>query len=124
MIHRGCEEHDLPFVPGLGRRPVAIMMRTGLFPLLRSRHKEQLPKPRALGICLKNHIVEALQKPGLRLHTLEQVMQETHLRQRVSAASPLHQVGVDAASPEDDLSAPSPKRRHVLGKTAIAFLGW
>ena len=121
-MHRGCEEHDLPFVPGLGRSSVTIMMRTGLFPLLRSRYTEQLPKPRALWICFKNHIVEALQKLGLRLPTLEEDMQETHLRQRVSAASPLHQVGVDAASQEDELPAPSPKRRRVRGKTSRDFL--
>ena len=109
VIHRGCEEHDLPFVPGLGRRSVTIMVRTGLFPHERSRHKEQLPKPRALWICLKNHIVEALQKPGLRLPTLEEVMQETHARCGATAAVVLPQVAADA---------PLPKRRRVRGRTA------
>ena len=122
VIHRGREDHDLPFVPGLGRRSVTIMIRTGLFPHHRSRHKEQLPKPRALWICLKNHIVEALQKPGLRLPTLEEVMQETQLRQRASDASLLHQAGVDVASLEDARPAPSPKRRRVRGKTSRVFL--
>ena len=71
VVHRGCDDHDLPFVPGLGRRSVTIMMRTGLFPHDRSRFKEQLPKRRALWMCLKNHIVEASQKPGLRLPTFD-----------------------------------------------------
>ena len=122
VIHRGCEEHDLPFVPGLGRRSVTIMMRTGLFPHHRSRYTEQLPKPWALWMCLKNHIVEALQKPGLRLPTLEEVKQQTQLRQRALDASLLHQVGVDVASLEDERPAPSPKRQRIRGKTSGLFV--
>ena len=104
VIHRGCEDHDLPLIPGLGRRSVTIMIRTGLFPLERSRYKNGLPKPRALWVCLKNHMVEALQKPGLRLPTLEEVKQQTHLRQHG---------GVRPAS--------SSKRRRINGKTFKAF---
>ena len=122
VIHQRCDKHDLVDVPGLGFRSVTIMMRTGLFPHHRSRHKEQLPKPRALWTCLKNHIVEALQQPGLRLPTLEEVMQETQLRQRASGASLLHQVGVDVPSLEDERPAPSPKKRRIRGKTSTVFV--
>ena len=32
VYHRQCKEHELAFVPGLGRRSVTVMMRTGLSP--------------------------------------------------------------------------------------------
>ena len=83
---------------------------------------EQLPTPESLWTCLKNHIVEALQKPGLRLPTLEEVMEETHVREGVPAASPLHQDAVDASSQDGDLPASSPKGRRVRGKSNEAFV--
>jgi hypothetical protein len=32
VIHQRCRDHDLVDVPGLGRRSITIMIRTGLFP--------------------------------------------------------------------------------------------
>jgi len=116
VIHRSCEDHDLPLIPGLGRRSVTIMMRTGLFPNSWSRYMNAIPKPRALWVCLKNHMVEALQKPGLVLPTLEEVKAQTQLRQQAEAKTPLRQQAVD------ERPAPSPKRRRVRGKTALAFV--
>jgi hypothetical protein len=106
VIHRGCEDHDLPLIPGLGRRSVTIMIRTALFPHLQSRYKNALPKPRALWACLKNHMVEALQKPGLVLPTLEEVKAQTQLRQQALGERP----------------APCPKRRRIRGKTSVVFV--
>ena len=122
MFHRPCEEHDLPFVPGLGRRSVTVMMRTGLFPYERSRHMEQLPKPKPLWVCLKNHMVDAFQMPGLRLPILEEVMEETRVRERIPAASPLHQDALVASSQDGDLPVPSAKKRRLRGKANKAVI--
>ena len=104
VIHQRCRDHDLVDVPGLGRRSITIMLRTGLFPYHRSRYMDQIPKPKSLWVCIKNCMVEAMQTPGLRLPTLEEVKQQTHLRQHG---------GVRPAS--------SSKRRRINGKTFKAF---
>ena len=106
VIHQHCDDCDYVDVPGLGRRSVTIMFRTGLFPMDRSRFMNQLPKPKALWVCLKNHMVEALQQPGLRLPTLEEVKEQTQLRGERGGARP----------------APSSKRRRIWGKTNKEFL--
>ena len=49
VYHRQCKEHELAFVPRLGRRSVTVMMRTGLFPYNHSRINEQIPKPPRCG---------------------------------------------------------------------------
>ena len=121
MIHRGCEEHDLPFVPGLGRRSVTIMMRTGLFPNNRSRKMERIPDTPALWACLKNLMVESMSKPGLRLPTLEEVMQETLARGGATAAATLHQAFAVAPSEAEEPPVSCPKRRRIEGKTNPAF---
>ena len=72
--------------------------------------------------CLENLIVESMQKPGLRLPTLEEVMEETHVREGVPAASPLHQDAVDASSQDGDLPVPSAKKRRLRGKSNEAFV--
>ena len=77
VYHRHCEEHDLPVAPGLGRRSVTVMMRTGLFPNNHSRVNDQIPKPPPLWVCLKNVMVEFMPGPSIRLPPLEEVMQET-----------------------------------------------
>ncbi len=106
VIHRGCEDHDLPLIPGLGRRSVTIMIRTAFITHLRPRYKDDLPKPKALWACLTNHMVEALQKPGLVLPTLEEVKAQTQLRQQALGERP----------------APCPKRRRIVGKTSVVFV--
>ena len=118
VIHQRCVDHDYVDVPGLGRRSMTIMFRTGLFPHERSRFMEQLPKPKALWSCLKNHMVEALQKPGLRLPTVEEVKKQTQLREeleKVNQHSKLRPRG--GARP-----APSSKRRRIHGKTNKEFV--
>ena len=118
VIHQRCVDHDYVDVPGLGRRSMTIMFRTGLFPHDRSRCMMQLPKPKALWACLKNHMVEALQQPGLRLPTLEEVKKQTQLREEleeVKQQTKLRQRG--GARP-----APSSKRRRIRGKTLAAFV--
>ena len=67
-------------------------------------------------------MIEAFQMHGLRLPTLEEVMEETRVREGVPAASPLHQDAVDASSQDGDLPASSPKRRRVRGKSNKAFI--
>jgi len=51
-------------------------------------------------------LVEALQKPGLVLPTLEEVNAQTQLRQQAMGERP----------------APSPKRRRIRGKTCGVFV--
>ena len=92
VTHRYCDEHDLVYVPGLGRRSVTIMMRSGLFPHLHSRMMGRLPLPVSLWTCLKNIIVDSMQKPGLRMPTLEEVMQETTARARATDAAAMPRV--------------------------------
>ena len=58
VFHQRCSDHDLVDVPGIGRRSITIMLRTGWFPHDRSRFMEQLPKPKCLWACLKNCMVE------------------------------------------------------------------
>ena len=60
----------------------------------------------ALWSCLKNHMVEALQKPGLRLPTLEEVKKQTQLREELD----------EAARP-----APSSKKRRISAKSTAQF---
>ena len=118
VIHRRCVDHDYVDVPGLGRRSMTIMFRTGLFPCDRSRFMLQLPKPKALWSCIKNHMVEALQEPGLRLPTLEEVQKQTQLREaleEVKQQPTLMQHG--GTSP-----AQSSKRRRIVGKTNKEFV--
>ena len=118
VIYQPCFDHDYVDVPGLGRRSMSIMFRTGLFPLDRSRHMEQLPKPKALWTCLKNLMVEAFQQPGLRLPTLEEVKKQTQLREEpevVNQHSKLRPRG-------DARPAPSSKRRRIRFKTDALFV--
>ena len=114
VFHRPCEEHDLPFVPGLGRRSVTVIMRIVLFPCDRSRHMEQLPKPKSLWTCLKNHMVDAVQMPGLRLPILEEGMEQIRVR--------VHQDAVAASSQDGDLPVPSAKKRRLRGKATKAVI--
>ena len=78
----------------------------------------QLPKPKALWSCIKNHMVEALQEPGLRLPTLEEVKKQTQLREaleEVKQQTTLMQHG--GTSPTQ-----SSKRRRIVGKTNKEFV--
>ena len=84
----------------------------------RSRFMNQLPKPKALWVCLKNHMVEALQQPGLRLPTLEEVKEQTQLRVRPRVANEPTQLGQRGGA----RTAPSSKRRRICGKTNAEFL--
>ena len=120
VIHQRCPDHDYVDVPGLGLRSMAIMFRTGLFPHDRSRCMEQIPKPKALWSCLKNLMAEALQKPGLRLPTLEEVKKQTQLREELEE---VHQHS-KLMPREDARSAPSSKRRRfrIHGKTNKLFV--
>ena len=118
VIHRRCEDHDLPLIPGLGRRSVTIMMRTGLFPYSWSRYMNAIPKPRALWVCLKNHMVEALQKPGLRLPSLEEVKKQTQLREKLEEVNQHSKRGARGGA----RPAPSSKRRRIHGKTNKEFV--
>ena len=118
VIHRRCVDHDYVDVPGLGRRSMTIMFRTGLFPHDRSRHREQFPKPMALWTCLKNHMVEALQKPGLRLPTLEEVKKQTQLREELEEVNQHSKRGARVGA----RPAPSSKRRRIHGKTKKEFV--
>ena len=72
-----------------------------------------LPKPKALWVCLKNHMVEALQQPGLRLPTLEEVKKQTQLRETQQTR---------LTQPGDARPVPSSKRRRIRGKTLAAFV--
>ena len=78
----------------------------------------QLPKPKPLWVCLKNHMVEALQKPGLRLPTLEEVKKQTQLRGELEVANQLTQLGQRGGA----RPAPSSKRRRIWGKTNKEFV--
>ena len=118
VIHQHCDDCDYVDVPGLGRRSVTIMFRTGLFPMDRSRFMNQLPKPKKLWICLKKHMVEALQQPGLRLPTLEEVKEQTQLRVRPRVANEPTQLGQRGGA----RTAPSSKRRRICGKTNAEFV--
>ena len=84
----------------------------------RSRFMNQLPKPKTLWICLKKHMVEALQQPGLRLPTLEEVKKQTQLRVGLDVANQLAQLGQRGGA----RPAPSSKRRRICGKTNKEFL--
>jgi len=97
---------------------MTIMFRTGLFPLDRSRHMTQLPKTKALWSCLKNLMVEALQKPGLRLPTLEEVKKQTQLREELEEVNQHSTLGPRGAA----RPAPSSKRRRIHGKTNKQFV--
>ena len=120
VIHQRCPDHDYVDVPGLGRRSMTIMFRTGLFPHDRSRFMTQIPKPKALWTCLKNLMVEALQKPGLRLPTLGEVKKQTQLREDREEVNQHSKLGPRG----DARSAPSSKRRRVRirGKTNEHFV--
>ena len=119
VIHQPCVDHDYVDVPGLGRRSMTIMFRTGLFPHDRSRFMKQIPKPKALWSCLKNHMVEALQKPGLRLPTLEEVKKQTQLREKLGEVNQHSKRGaLGRARP-----APFSKRRRIYGKTNKELVG-
>ena len=118
VIHQPCADRDNVDVPGLGRRSMAIMFRTGLFPHDRSRFMTQIPKPKALWSCLKNLMVEALQKLGLRLPTLEEVNKQTQLREEleeVNQHSKLRPRG-------DARPAPRSKGRRLRCKTKEQFV--
>jgi len=121
VYHRQCEEHDLPLVPGLGRRSVAIMIRTGLFPWHKSRDMERLPATHALWAWLKGLLVDSLLDPRIRLPTLEEVKQATRDRARATAAAPVHKppcvAPIEAAEHDDHPT----KRLRVMGKTNVAF---
>ena len=118
VIHQPCSDHDYVDVPGLGRRTIAIMFRTGLFPHDRSRFMMQLPKPKELWVCMKNHMVEALQKPGLRLPTLEEVKKQTQLREQLAEVMQQPKL-IQRGGALPDLSS---KRRRVRGKTNKEFV--
>ena len=117
-IHQRCFDHDYVDVPGLGRRSMSIMFRTGLFPNDRSRYTTQIPKTKALWSCLKNHMVEALQKPGLRLPTLEEVKKQTQLREELEEVNQHPKLRPRGAA----RPAPSSKRRRIQGKTNAQFV--
>ena len=118
VIHQRCVDHDYVDVPGLGRRSMTIMFRTGLFPHDRSRFMTQIPKTKALWVCLKNLMVEALQKPGLRLPTLEEVKKQTQLREKPEEVNQHSKLRPRGAAPP----APSSKRRRINGKTKAQFV--
>ena len=117
VYHRQRKEHEQAFVPGLGRRSVTVMMRTGLFPYNHSRIKDRIPDTPALWACLKNLMVESMLDPSIRLPTLEEVMQETHARCGATAAAALHQAAADAPSQAEEPPVSSPKRRRLRGNT-------
>jgi hypothetical protein len=118
VIHQPCPDHDYVDVPGLGRRSLTIMVRTGLFPHDRSRFMNQIPKPKALWSCLKNHMVEALQKPGLRLPTLEEVKKQTQLREGPGEVKQQK----TPRQHEGTRPAQSSKMRRITGKTKKEFV--
>ena len=113
VIHQRCFDHDYVDVPGLGRRSMTIMFRTGLFPHDQSRFMTQIPKTKALWVCLKNLMVEALQKPGLRLPTLEEVKKQTQLREKPEEVNQHSKLRPRGAAPP----AQSSKRRRINVKT-------
>ena len=117
-IHQRCFDHDYVDVPGLGRRSMSIMFRTGLFPHDRSRYGKQLPKTKALWVCLKNLMVEALQKPGLRLPTLEEVKKQTQLREGPGEVKQQK----TPRQHEGTRPAQSSKMRRITGKTKKEFV--
>ena len=119
VIYQPCSDHDYVDVPGLGRRSMSIMFRTGLFPFDRSRHKEQIPKPKALWSCLKNLMVEAFSAAWPAVATLEEVKKQTQLREELVEVRQQTRL----TQPGDARPAPSSKRRRILGKTHAAFVG-
>ena len=104
VYHQRCSDHDLVDVPGIGRRSITIMLRTGLFPHDRSRFMDQLPKPKCLWACMKNCMVEYFQTVAFRLPTLEEVKRQTQLRQHGG-----------------ECKESSSKKRRITGKTNNAF---
>ena len=76
VFHRPCSMHDLVNVPGLGYRSVSIMMRIGLFAkgALVNRKMNGNTTTLAFMKSLANCFVAALQEPGLRLPTFEEVL--------------------------------------------------
>ena len=118
VCHRSCEVVDLPFVPGIGRRAVTVMVRTNLFPHNKSRWMERIPDTPALWACLKRILVESLLDPSIRLPTLEEVIQETRDRIRATAAATVHQpprVAMIETAAHDVQHA---KRRRISAKTS------
>ena len=122
VYHRQCEEHDLPLVPGLGRRSVAIMIRTGLFPFHKSRDMERLPDTHALWAFLKGSLVDSVSDPRIRLPTLEEVKQATRDRIMMIMATAAAIVHKPTCVPPIEAVHDQPtKRRRLRGKTNRVF---
>ena len=69
-------------------------------------------------MCMKNHMVDALQKPGLRLPTLEEVKKQTHFREQLEEVKQQTKL-IQRGGALPDLSS---KRRRISGKTNKEFV--
>ena len=99
-------------MPGLGKKSVTIMLRTGFFAHGRSRWMKSKTNTLAFRASVTNSFLASMQTEGLRLPTFDEVLAVHKDR---TGCNSTEVTAVSASSGAPDL-VPEPKRRRLTGK--------